>query len=85
MSLSIQSFCKTFRKRTLNKTLRDIELEQGINIKTLSAFENGRSNNIEHLSIYLNACETDYHVNLFMKGLNIALLDNTNLDYKVEG
>ena len=84
MNLSIQNFCKTFRSRTLNKTLREFEIEHGINIKTLSAFENGRSNNINHLSIYLKACENDTQVNIFMKGLNIALLDNANLKYEVE-
>lgn len=73
--LTIQSFCKHFRTRTLNKTLREIEIEQGVKVKTLSAFENGRSNNIEHLSVYLKSCETQLQIDYFMKGLNIALLN----------
>lgn len=80
MSASIQKFCKNFRKRTLNKTLRDIELQQGINIKTLSAFENGRSSNINHLETYVKACDTEYHVKLLIEGINKSLLEGVNCD-----
>ena len=72
--LEIQKFCGTFRKRTLRKTLRDIELEQGVNIKTISAFENGRSNNIEHLAIYVKACDNQVQRIYFTESIQSILL-----------
>lgn len=76
--LEIQKFCGTFRKRTLQKTLRDIELEQGVNIKTISAFENGRSNNIEHLTIYVKACDTQVQRIYFTESIQSILLGVCN-------
>lgn len=60
-------YCRTFRIETLGKTLK--EVEQDDYIKTLSAFEHGRSNNYEHVFKYINACDTEEQVQLFMKML----------------
>lgn len=59
------NYCRTFRIETLGKTLK--EVEQDDYIKTLSAFEHGRSNNYEHVFKYINACDTEEQVQLFMK------------------
>lgn len=53
----IQNICKQFREQVLQITLKEMELKTGINHKTISAFENGRSNNINHLKLYFDCCE----------------------------
>lgn len=52
-------FCKDFRMNVLNKTLNEICENTDIKIKTLSAFENGRANNIKYLFLYYHACNTE--------------------------
>ena len=57
--------CRNFRLDVLNKTLREVQTrEQGI--KALSAFEHGKSNNYEHIFKYINACDTEEQIQLFM-------------------
>lgn len=46
----IGNYCRAYRI-SKNKTLKDVE--QGDNIKALSAFEMGRSSNIAHFMKYL--------------------------------
>lgn len=52
-------FCKNFRMNTLNKTLNEICENTDIQSKTLSAFENGRANNIKYLFLYYHACNDE--------------------------
>lgn len=52
-------FCKTFREVELNATLREVCEDTNTNIKTLSAFEHGKSNNIKHIFKYLKLCDAD--------------------------
>lgn len=61
-------FCKNFRMNVLNKTLSDICKDTNIKIKTLSAFENGRANNIKYLFLYFHACN-DEQKKQFLEGL----------------
>lgn len=61
-------FCKDFRMNVLNKTLNDICEDTNIKIKTLSAFENGRANNIKYLFLYFHACN-DTQKQEFLEGL----------------
>lgn len=60
--------CRKFRIEILDKTLKEIQgKEQGI--KTLSAFEHGRSTNYEHILKYINACDNEDQIELFMETL----------------
>ena len=51
----IGSYCKEFRLQILRLTLRELCEISGTNIKTLSAFENGRSTNLAHVITYIEA------------------------------
>ena len=65
----IGSYCKDFRKKTLHISLTDFCTEMNENIKNLSAFENGRANNIKYLFLYKNMCETEQQQTEFYNGL----------------
>lgn len=70
---SIHYLCKKFRERVLQKTLQNLSEQSGIKLSTISAFENGRSNNLNHLAIYYNACDDDIQRITFMKNLQNTL------------
>lgn len=59
---------RDFRMNILNKTLQDV---QGSNegIKTLSAFEHGRSTNFNHIFKYINACDNEEQVDVLIERL----------------
>lgn len=69
MTQNLQEYCRDFRVQTLDKTLDDIHKITDVNIKTLSAFEHGRSNNINHLQHYIDACDNENQIHLFHIGL----------------
>ena len=54
--LNIGLFCRNFRVMVLHKKLREFETKT--NIKTLSAFEHGRSTNMKHMFTYIDNCDT---------------------------
>lgn len=68
MIKNVGNFCKDFRKNVLNKTLDEICKDTDIKIKTLSAFENGRANNIKYLFLYYNSCNEEQK-ELFIGGV----------------
>lgn len=71
------NFCRDFRTEVLKLTLQEIENLTFIKVKTLSAFENGRSTNINHLNVYYGLCENRQQRNQFIKGFDKAMdLDN---------
>lgn len=70
----IFKFCKNFRTQVLNKTLLEICLGTETKLTTLSAFENGNSNNIKHLQIYIDNCN-DQQYELFITELSKILRD----------
>lgn len=71
------NFCRDFRTEVLKLTLQEIENLTSIKVKTLSAFENGRSTNINHLNVYYGLCENKQQRNQFIKGFDKAMdLDN---------
>lgn len=72
--MSIQNFCKYFRTNILNISLVEMERITGVKHKTISAFEHGRSNNINHLSLYITACSTDEQRTQF----NVLLINEIN-------
>lgn len=71
---NVQNFCRNFRINILKLSLQDLEDNSSINHKTISAFENHRSTNINHLAIYLKACSTIEQKRKFIKGLNKSML-----------
>ena len=68
MIKNVGNFCKNFRRNVLNKTLNEICKDIEIKPKTLSAFENGRANNIKYLFLYYNSCN-DEQKELFARGV----------------
>ena len=70
---NVQNFCKDFRTNYLNITLQEIQDIHGIPFKALSAFENGRSTNINHLNTYYLLCKTKADRNEFIKGFDKAM------------
>ena len=69
----VQEFCKDFRTNYLKLTLQEIQDIHRIPFKALSAFENGRSTNINHLNTYYLLCKTQEDRNKFIKGFDNAM------------
>ena len=69
----VQEFCRYFRTEYIKITLMDIQDKYGIPYKALSAFENGRSTNINHLNTYYLLCKTQADRNEFIKGFDKAM------------
>lgn len=73
MRNEIQKFCKKFRRSTLHMTLKQVSEVTGVNFRTISSFENGNSNNINHLFMYVVSCETPEQLATFNQGIIEAL------------
>lgn len=52
--------CALFRKNVLKITQKALCEKTGANSKNVSAFENGRANNIAYLGFYLECCSTEH-------------------------
>ena len=70
---NVQNFCREFRTEYLKLTLQEIQDKYGIPYKALSAFENGRSTNIQHLYTYYLLCKTQEERSDFINGFNNAM------------
>lgn len=64
----IGSFCRDFRIKTLQLKLVDFCELTDSNIKNVSAFENGRANNIMYLFLYYDVAN-DQLKDEFIKGV----------------
>ena len=62
-------YCKNFREHILHVSLIDFCNEMNENYKNVSAFENGRANNIKYLFLYNNMCKNDKEKEMFYTGL----------------
>ena len=70
----VSIYCKNFRTKKANLTLRQIHEKTGVNIKTLSGFENGRSSNLFMINHYIVAYDFDKAIQLeFIQGMNKVL------------
>ena len=78
MQNSIQKFCQSFRENELKITFQKMEQLTGTKFKTISAFENGRSNNINHVYLYVMACNNNELMQSFNEGLLIAIKGDGN-------
>lgn len=65
----VGKYCRDFRVEILKTSLTDFCNELNVNIKSVSAFENGRANNIKYLYNYYNMCLSDKMRNDFLTGL----------------
>lgn len=70
---NISSFCKEFRTDVLKKSIAELSRHSGVKERTLWAFENGRANNINHLSVYYDECVTEHDRTEFIGGLETWL------------
>ena len=70
----VYAYCKNFRTKKAKLTLRQIHEITGVNIKTLSGFENGRSSNLFMINHYIVAYDFDKGLQLgFIQGMNKVL------------
>ena len=70
----LSNYCKNFRKEKAKLTLKQIHEKTGVNIKTLSGFENGRSSNLFMINHYIVAYNFDKGLQLgFIQGMNKVL------------
>lgn len=67
----IGAYCRDYRKR------KKVMLHEfDCNIKTTSAFENGRSSNMNLITFYLSVALIHGEVDVFMNGLANAMLSD---------
>lgn len=71
----IGEYCRKYR---IERGATLIELTGGSQIKTLSAFEMGRSSNINHLKPYIELSLKYNEVDLFLSGLTDEIRSNKN-------
>lgn len=71
---TVQNFCKQFRVNELGLTLEQMGNLTETNPKTISAFEHGRSNNINHVYLYVKTIHEPELLHSFLTGINHALL-----------
>ena len=69
----LTAFCKDFRINYLKITLQEIQDQYDIPYKALSAFENGRSTNVNHLNTYYLLCKTKEDRKVFLDGFDKAM------------
>lgn len=67
--MNIGKWCSNFRHDILDMSLTELATRSKTNIKTLSAFEHGKSTNMKHIFSYYNACNTDYERKVFAEYL----------------
>lgn len=65
---NVGKWCKVFRTMVLHVSLTDFCNQNNVNIKNVSAFENGRANNIKYVFLYYNSCTSDEMRIRFMTG-----------------
>lgn len=68
----IAGYCREFRISTLKMTLATMCEKTDTNIGTLSAFEHGRSKNIEHFVKYMEVSTTNQKLE-FIKGFGALM------------
>lgn len=62
-----QSFCKVLRSEICNVTLQEMSDLYNVNLKNLSAWENGRSNKAEYIFYYYDLCNNEIDKQTFLK------------------
>lgn len=69
MQAYIGSYCRDFRKNVLKLLLRELS---PVHVKALSAFENGHTNNINHITTYLFRCNAEQSEQ-FLQGIKTTM------------
>lgn len=67
LSKDLGLMCKYFRKNILHLTLKQFSKLNNKPVPSISAFENGRSTNINFLQLYLVSCETQKEKETFIR------------------
>ena len=67
LSKDLGLMCKYFRKNVLHLTLKQFSKLNNKPVPSISAFENGRSTNINFLQLYLVSCETQKEKETFIR------------------
>lgn len=75
-----QSFCKVLRSEICNITLQEMADIYGLNLKSLSAWENGRSNKADYIFYYYDLCNNEETRNIFLK----VVFDSDNKDIIID-
>lgn len=65
----VGNYCKNFRVEILKISQTDFCNELNVNVKSVSAFEGGRANNIKYLYYYYEMCLSDKMRSDFINGL----------------
>lgn len=68
----IGACCREHRKNVLNLTLEQFQEKTGINFKTISNFENGRSGNLYYMFYYINLTNETEKITFMRKILSIV-------------
>lgn len=68
----IGACCRDQRKNVLNLTLEQFQEKTGINFKTISNFENGRSGNLYYMFYYINLTNEPEKIDFMRKILSIV-------------
>lgn len=68
----IGACCRDQRKNVLKLTLEQFQEKTGINFKTISNFENGRSGNVYYMFYYINLTNENEKIDFMRKLLNIV-------------
>ena len=69
----VGNYCRYFRKHKLCLTLEEFSDLYGINYKSLSGFENGRSSNYFYIVLFIKACKKPDLQLGFVQGMNKAI------------
>lgn len=67
----IGACCREHRINVLGLTLKQFQEKTGINLKTISNFENGRSGNVYYMFYYINLTDDSEKVDLILDIANI--------------
>ena len=68
----IGACCRYQRENVLNLTLEQFQEQTGINFKTISNFENGRSGNLYYMFYYINLTNESEKIDFMRKILSIV-------------
>ena len=76
MQNNVSICCRKYRKEVMKLTLNEMSEMTGVNLKTLSAFETGRSKNLSLIIDYVKICG-DENKQEFMKELSAIILKSS--------
>lgn len=67
--IKMGNFFKHFRTSVLHLTQQEMYKITGIDVMSISRWENGKSSRIEYIKIYFDLCKTEKQKEKLMKGV----------------